>query len=293
MKNIKLIPALILLIVFINSCDYVTPTKSTTTKIVDTATYITKVLVEDYTGHGCGNCPYAAYQLDTLLNQYGSQIVPIAVHAGYFADTNAFGANFKTNFNTSVGTDWDNFFGMSLYGNPIGMIDRTGYSGSQYQLYTAWGGSIGVLAATKPAMTIKISNSYNSTTRTINDSIICTYLQALDSTYKLSVLITEDSIINYQEEYINSGATLITIPNYVFNHVLRGSMNGSWGDTLSTGTQPAMATFTKVYTLGLGSLVNTSGAPNVLADKNCHVVAFIYNSATYEVIQAEEVWVTH
>ena len=41
----------------------------------DTNTYVQKVLIEDFTGHRCGNCPRAHEALKALEDLYGSKIV--------------------------------------------------------------------------------------------------------------------------------------------------------------------------------------------------------------------------
>ena len=52
----------------------------------DTASPRKKVLVEDYTGHLCGNCPYAGLLLnDTLRGIYGDKFITVSVHSGFFA----------------------------------------------------------------------------------------------------------------------------------------------------------------------------------------------------------------
>src|ERR1700719_2334024 len=93
MKNIQFIFAALFATVLMSRCDYVTPSKQgaavgpvgTICDSISDSTTVKQVLIEDYTGHTCGNCPYAAYKLDTMITQNGKLIVPIAVHAGQFA----------------------------------------------------------------------------------------------------------------------------------------------------------------------------------------------------------------
>ena len=39
-----------------------------------------KVLIEDFTGHLCPNCPDAARELDAIHDIYGDQIIGMAIH---------------------------------------------------------------------------------------------------------------------------------------------------------------------------------------------------------------------
>src|SRR3954469_19814249 len=92
-----------------------------------------KVLVEDYTGHLCGNCPDAGVYLnDTLKPIYNHCMVVISVHAGFFAGicpnssvcfslpANHPANSFTTDFACPVSTAWNTQFGIT--GNPKGMV---------------------------------------------------------------------------------------------------------------------------------------------------------------------------
>ena len=288
MKKIKLLFAAIIVSLLLTHCDYVTPKKSTV--INDTSVvYKRNVLVEDYSAHKCGYCPYAAYALDSpVIYTFGAKVIPINIQTGFLATPDNSGF-YTTDFRTTVGTNWDNLFQMSNDGEPIGLINRVGSPvTSKQQTYTAWYGLISNILNNPASMNIKISNTYDSTTRIVNTTIMSKYLQQFDSTYILSVVLTEDSIIDNQEEYYPPTTTdIINIPNFVFNHMLRASLttnNLTWGDTLSVGPQAINDSIPKTYSLTLD--------PKFKAI-HCNIVAFIYNAATYEVVQAEMARVTH
>ena len=44
-----------------------------------------KVLIEDFTGHLCPNCPDAARELDAIRNIYDDQVIGMAIHVSSFA----------------------------------------------------------------------------------------------------------------------------------------------------------------------------------------------------------------
>src|SRR5690606_27366869 len=92
-----------------------------------------KALLEDYTGHTCGNCPAAAESAHQLAEQYGDKLVLMAVHAGFFSRLK--NPDYLTSYTTSVGNDWDGSkgFGVSAVGNPNGMVNRKAYDGSLIQ----------------------------------------------------------------------------------------------------------------------------------------------------------------
>ena len=243
-----------------------------------------KVLVEDYTGHLCGNCPAAGVYLnDTLKEIYGHCLVVISVHAGFFAHVcpnspcpgDQPAGSFLTNFTTPVSESWNTFFGIT--GNPKGMIDRVGYSnGTHSKAYNAWAPAIAGELAKAADARLTISNTYNTQNRSLNVTVDAEFINALTGDHKLQVVLTEDSIVDWQEWYNHNP---VYVSDYVHHHVLRDALNFTWGETIVTGAAAAGTSVEKNYNYTVSNLWN--------ADR-CSVVAFIYNDVTKEVIQVEE-----
>lgn len=241
-----------------------------------------KVFVEDYTGHKCGNCPAAADTLKYLEKKYSGQIVPLAIHAGFFATTNA---SYPTDFRTTAGNAYDTQFGISLAGNPNGLINRGGYgSGGFIKAYTSWEGEVAQMLSKPAKFEIKINNNFVTSSNNLNTSITVRSLSNNSGIYKLVVLLSEDSIIAEQLDYrLPSGSQLIS--NYEFKHVLRDAINSTWGDAVFTSGAVANDSIVKTY-----SNYNLNSGYNAA---KCHVIAYVYdadpNSPTYyEVLQVEE-----
>lgn len=240
---------------------------------------VRKVLVEDYTGHTCGNCPFAAEVLHDLECSWGDRVVPMAVHVGFFADVqNNSDGSYATNFKTPAGNQWNTQFGCSAQGLPNGLINRRQEGGSYPQSYTVWAAQVANLLATPADATLAMTNSYSEGSRTVNTSIDVTVLNDLNSgPYNIIVCLTEDSVIDWQKNY-DPDLEDENIPDYVHMHVLRNNFNGTWGDQVGTGN------------LTSGTVENVSLSLVIDQDWNehhCNVVAFIYRTDTKEVIQAE------
>ena len=99
--------------------------------------YIKNILIEDFTGHLCKNCPDAASELDAIQAVYGSRIIGLAIHSGstfarpYPIDpTGNPDEKFTYDFRTSWGEELDGFFEISANGLPKGMINRIDYNSS-------------------------------------------------------------------------------------------------------------------------------------------------------------------
>ena len=278
--------SLLIIAAFIVSCDYVNnaippSTASTTGGTTGPTIIYRKALVEDYTGHKCGNCPAAAQQLTSLESTYPNKIVPIAVHAGYFSNV---AGTYTTNFQTVDGTAYDLTFGNSGAGNPNGLINRVGCQvpAGGIKQWSSWGTEVAQQTAIPAIFQIKIKNVFIASGSSLTTSITVKALANITGTYKLVVVLTEDSIIAEQLDYsLPVGSQFIT--NYRFNHVLRGAINSTWGDAV-TGVVNSNDSVVMPYT----KVINASYNP-----AKCHVVAYVYdaNSASptyYEVFQAEE-----
>ncbi len=237
------------------------------------------VLIEDYTGHTCGNCPKAADVLHDLELTYGSRIVPIAVHVGFFAETqNNPDGSYATNFKTPAGNEWNTEFGNSAQGLPNGMINRRQEGGGYAQSYTAWAAQVATLLEQEPDASLSMDVTYVEATRTVTTDIDITAFNDLNSgPYNIIVCLTEDSIVDWQKDY-NPDLPEENLHDYVHMHALRTNFNGTWGDPVGTGNLAAGSVNSVSYSLVLDS---------EWVDHNCNVVAFIYQTGNKEVIQAD------
>ncbi len=263
-----------------SACDKVgNPYITATTGGGDTSgTKVRKVLIEDFTGHKCGNCPDAATTINTIKGVHGEKVISIALHTNFYSTPTA--PPYDYDFRTNAGDDFDVFF--QPFGWPAGMINRRHYpGGGHWKSLGSWAAIVDTLVALPPDADIQISNTYAPATRLLNTTIRSEFLSALNGTYKLMVFLTEDSIVKPQKFYVPAVDSL----NYVHRHVLRDCLTStSWGDALVSGSILPGDTLVKNYSYTLP--VTFKGlAPN---ENHCHIVAYIYDAITYEVIQAEE-----
>ena len=253
------------------SCDYIDdPIQGGGGTNPDTGV-VRKVLIEDFTGHKCPNCPLAQEELVKLHdNFFGDQLIAISVHAGFFATVSP---GFTYDFTTDEGEELATFFGVQAY--PSGMVNRTGYpNGEHLSVYDNWATKVSAILANDPEMDISIDPTYSSGNHSLSVDLEVKVLSNLDDEFHLVVYLTEDSL---QQPQIGPGN--VTIPDYIHNHVLRGSMNTTWGESIANGQISTGETFTKTYNMDLDAEWN---------EQNMHIVAFVYRSSDLEIIQAEE-----
>ncbi|MFL5765094.1 MAG: Omp28 family outer membrane lipoprotein [Bacteroidia bacterium] len=282
----------------ISSCDYVIDPEEVTvggggggtgtsdTIIIDS---VRRVFLEDYTGHKCTACPNAALAATAIKGTYGDSVVVVGVHAGFFATPNSSGTQYLENFQTTAGTAYDTYFGISSVGNPNGMVNRKDYDGTttnHVKSYGSWAAEVAAELAKRPTAGIQIINSYNSSTRVLNCTVKSVFLYDTLSQgpYNLVVMMMQDSIIADQ---LVLG--VYTNP-YVHQHVLRDNLNGTWGENVGTaGSIVAGNISTKSYSYTLPAAYPGSGSGTTACNENqCYVIAFIYNDVTKEVIQVQE-----
>lgn len=265
---------------FLGACDKIEEPfiKKITIDTTDTNQVIKRVLLEDYTGHNCVNCPKAAKIAHDLKETYGDRLIVLAIHAGGFANPTP-GGDFTYDFRTAAGTEYDSYFGISNAGNPNGMVNRKGYPGEHILSPSGWAGSISSALLETPLLDLAIVNQYNNATRALSVNVTTTFLADVDRNLKLIVVLTESGIVKPQR---NNDVTVGPVPviiDYVHSHALRGAISTTWGSAVaSTGTSfPTSIVNPFSYNL------NSEYVP-----ANCSVVAFVCDDDTKEVLQVVE-----
>jgi hypothetical protein len=234
-----------------------------------------KVLVEDYTGHTCGNCPLAAQQLDQIIAAKGDRIVPLALHVGSFAEPQP-ADGYPDDFRTAEGTAMDVFFGISAFGLPQGMVDRTGFPAQLHITpFTGWLSKVNTRLALSPQVFLALKNEVTQSGKTLRVTVKSNFVSALTGNYKLSVLLAEDSVIASQKFY---GNTPEHITDYKHKHMLRAALNSAWGESIADNPSAGSTGTLKTYVQNLATNWNKN---------KLYVIAFVYKADTYEVVQAE------
>ncbi len=243
-----------------------------------TGTAVRKVLLEDYTGHKCVNCPGAGLVAHNLKEQYEEQLVVVAVHAGFFAAPNSTGL-YTADFRTEAGNEYFDFF--QIIANPNGMVNRFGEGQDRVLGETQWPSAVGAEVAKPPVSAIEITGDYDGVSRVLATSLTIKFLSNLPGKYRVCAMITEDSIIAPQ---MNNDPSIGPSPDwedYVHMHMLRGNINGTWGSVITDEDITA------------GSEYSVQCPDYDIDaewdDQQCHIVAFVFDEDAFEVVQAEEV----
>jgi len=225
-----------------------------------------KVLIEDYTGMKCPNCPSAASAIDLLKENYGNNIVAVSIHAGIYAKPSGI---FVNDFRTEAGTTYNSSFSIDAY--PTGLVDRASYHNKTQLDYTEFSGAVIQQIALESPLGIKITNHWTENNRNLVVTVTIPIYKDITDELKLQVWLVEDSIMAPQV----NGAEIVN--NYTHKYVFRGALNGFWGEDLTGVSKNAV-------------LVKTINCelPVSYVSNRCSIVAFVYLTKDKSVIQVNE-----
>ena len=222
-----------------------------------------KVLLEDYTGVRCINCPAAAQVAHDLQEEYPGRLIVLGVHAGYLAQP----LGDFPDFTTVEGDEWYDYFGFDV--NPIGTVNRISTSGNYGVNSGQWGSAVTAELDKDPVVAIKLFNTYNPDTRALNVKVNLRELDDIDDELSLVVCLMEDNIVGKQ--VTTSGL----VEDYVHRHVFRKSLNGTWGEPVAFDADGV----TIQYDTQIDEAFDAS---------NCYIIAYVYSNSDKSILQVEE-----
>ncbi len=292
MKN-KFTPKILLAVasfIFLASCDkidqpldiideqYTTDGYLDTLYFADSVSITEKhVLLEDFTGHKCVNCPEAAIAAHNLAEDLNHKLIIYSVHAGYYAEPDETG-NYTADFRCETGEALYNNF--QAFANPIGLIDRVEFNGSLLIGAGNWETVVMQEIEKENAVDLKLRNIYYPNLNKIQIDVAAKFLFEPEGKYKLVVYVVEDSIVSPQK---NNNPAIGPSPDwldYEHRNILRGAVNSTYGGYISAdGNVAQNQEYPNQFIFDLNSAWVTS---------NCNIIAYVFSEDTGEVIQVAE-----
>lgn len=253
-KSLLLSP-LILIGVLADSCKEVNPVLTAGKhNVLSDTTYVEspvqtadpKVeLIEMFTGVSCINCPAAHTVLDNIISAHSDRVIGVALHS---TAEPASQDNDPPYARQQLGSA-DAQAIISHFGEPgarpVGSVDRVSHTGtfgvaSVYDIAANWGGYTNTQLALTSPVNIVLSNtstidsiSPDSASRKLAIAVELHYTAAQADSDKLSIFLTEDSIVTSQLQSDNSNDQ-----NYVHNGVLRAAVTDPLGDRINAKLTP-------------------------------------------------------
>ncbi len=230
-----------------------------------------KVMLEDFTGHDCGNCPNGHVIGTNLLNIHEEKLAVVAIHAGSLALP--YPPDYPADWTTPEGIHYHTQLGEDLL--PTGRVNRNGGVQPHYGT-SKWTDSVNVELTRTPFMNLQMVAEYVEGAQHLNVHTYSQWFNSASGSYNLVLLITQSHIIAPQLWY-NQPTEYITA--YEHNHMLRGSLTGSEGRLIALNPASG-ATVAKSYTFDWNTNWNAL---------NCEIVAFVTNNTTGEIMNVAKV----
>jgi hypothetical protein len=203
------------------------------------------VLMEEYTGTWCVNCPSGHDTIEKQVALYPNRFINVGMH-----NNDAYTIPYETSMEAFV----------QVGGFPRATIDRVTFPGSNGFCMSRWFWSDAVAArinVTSPA-SLTINNGYDPANRQLTVKVDYSFLADVTEETNLTCVVLEDSIMANQ-----TGAT----GTYTHMDVCRALLSSNYlGDANHPATVSANSNYTKTYTYTIPAAWN---------DKHLRVVAFI------------------
>lgn len=201
--------------------------------IVSTQPELRNVVLEEYTGINCVNCPQGHLLAENVAKKFPGRVSIINIHQGHYAIPNSGDPDFRTKW----GDDLANLFSVNSY--PSATINRMKYNGNAlinrgdflaFSMDSVLNGSFS-------PVNIAAKTKWNETTQEIEIYVEVYFTTGVPNQPKLNIVFLESGIPGYQ-----SGAP--SLP-YIHNHILRDMITGQWGEDLDNFSEGSF--FSKTY----------------------------------------------
>lgn len=191
------------------------------------------VLIEDFTGQMCINCPVAHETIERIQKQYGTDnVIAVSIHGGELA---LYSRGNVTGLRTPLGDDYTAHWHVDSW--PVALINRRGGLLNEDK----WAGTIHDELERASSLLLTGEATLSPDASQTNIDITVTALDDIDA--HLQLWLVEDSIRTLQRLPDNSSDQ-----SYLHNNVLRSAVNGTWGTPLSlTKGQTFRQTFTASF----------------------------------------------
>ena len=226
----------------------------TMTQTIFDESYPRMLMIEQFTGQGCGYCPNGTSSMKSVLSSRMNEVVWAAHHYGFTEDA------------LSVAKS-ESYLNFGVSGAPSMMIDRTKVEGVESTIaafHPAYitDAIVNQMLEVPSFVQLNLDRTFNELTKELKLVVSGDFLQNITNA-RMNVFIVQDSIIAYQADYVGT-----TSNNYVHNHAVRAILSDTWGDTFEVAED---GTFSVEYTYTLpdtiASIVTNTQYPNYINKK--------------------------
>ena len=259
---------------------------------------VQRVVLEEYTGSDCGNCPLGIRAIENLEGYFHSQFIPITLRC--------YGGDYLGNGVTAYAA----FLG--LQAAPTGMINRGGVTNPMATSTTdyvfsgqglfdengveqlCWLDYVQQEFALGTDLNVDLASTYDESAKTFEATVTVTPAISLQSQdLRVFTVLTEDNLETYQSNYMSSIESAAlgewgkggkygqgTVYPYMAMDVARTSYGTTFAGT--NGLLPANLTAGQAYT----ATINGALPSNVDVPANCKLTVMIIDGNTQRVVNS-------
>ena len=235
------------------------------------------ILLEDYTGHKCTNCPDAAIIAEQLEDDTSLNVILVAIHASPDGSFQATDDVFIDDFTTEAGDTYVTEM-PGMFANPMGTINRknTGLNNSVWHLVGSWENAVNQENNQVLLANIQIKKNHFASTNGLFIHTETEFKSDMNGNYHLVIFLIRNSVIAPQK--MSNGST-----NYNYNHhsVLTDNINGVWGTEISSSNVSSGSKFYNDFSF---ELIDPSIDSSFNID-NLSLITLLFERNTFEVIQ--------
>lgn len=215
------------------------------------------VLIKDFTGARCVNCPAAAEYAHNLQHQLDEDhIFILSVHAGFQATP----IGSFPNFITDEGTEWYN----NHDSNPLFAVDHVALTDGNTFSEGQIDAPVTAALEEEQSFEIVVGRQFDETSRQLQVEVQAIALDDRDGEFYITACLVEDHIIGWQTT--PSGVDR----EYDFRNVFRGTLNGAYGEAFEDIHVDPNDTFYFSY--------NTEINADYNADE-CYLMVYVYDKS--------------
>jgi len=267
----------------LHSCKEVLPARVSVASI--DSTYLTAsipaaqtkvVLLEEYTGASCPNCPDGHRISKEILAQYGNKVAVVGLHPN--GNSLAEPVHGAEDFRTEDARLLANSFSVSSL--PSGTVDRKSFDGSIVQSRFVWKEKLGSVVNNPVKVNLNSRVYLDVKSGKTLLELECTVLEDISGDLNFSIMLLENKLDAPQKNGLE------ILEPYEHEHVLRKMLTNALGNSLTKAAADG-----GVYKKGrvfLKRIELEDFSKTKYKAENLYFISFISNATTNEVLQTSQ-----
>jgi hypothetical protein len=232
------------------------------------------VVMEEFTGVQCVNCPAGHQIIKTLQSTFGERLVVVSYHTDFLGEPFAFTTE---DLRTDAAKQVQDYLVFDGY-KPAAAIDRFPFNPSQTSLLysrNTWNTRVQQEMGKTSPLNILLTTVIDTNIRKITTTVELHYTSTVAEQQKVTMLLVENNIVQPQ---LNTGNVIDTFYNH--SDIQRVFITNPLGDDIATTTE-AGRVVRKIYETSL---------PQNIKLNNTKLIAFVHQYVgSKEILQGKEI----